>query len=33
MNTVNGSLNYETYRKGTAVADVWQAQLGVRYIF
>ena len=33
MNTVNNSLNYETYRKGTAVADVWQVQLGVRYIF
>ena len=33
MNTVNGSLNYETYRKGTSIADVWQAQLGVRYIF
>ena len=33
MNTVNGSLNYETYRKGSSVADVWQAQLGVRYLF
>jgi hypothetical protein len=33
MNTVNNSLNYETYRKGTSIADVWQAQLGVRYIF
>ncbi len=33
MNTVNGSLQYETYRKGTAVADVWQGQLGIRYIF
>ncbi len=33
MNTVNGSLNYETYRKGTAIQDVWQGQLGIRYIF
>lgn len=33
MNTVTNSLNYETYRKGTAIQDVWQAQLGVRYIF
>ena len=33
MNTVNGSLNYETYRKGTSIADVWQAQLGIHYIF
>lgn len=33
MNTVNNSLTYETYRKGTSIADVWQAQLGVRYIF
>ena len=33
MNTVNNSLTYETYRKGTAIADVYQAQLGVRYIF
>lgn len=33
MNTVNGSLNYETYRKGTSIADVWQAQVGIRYIF
>jgi hypothetical protein len=32
MNTVNNSLNYETYRKGTSIADVWQAELGVRYI-
>jgi hypothetical protein len=33
MNTVNNSLTYETYRKGTSIADVWQAQLGIRYIF
>jgi hypothetical protein len=33
MNPVNSSLTYETYRKGTSIADVWQAQLGVRYIF
>jgi hypothetical protein len=33
MNTVNNSLNYETYRKGTSIADVWQGQLGIRYIF
>ncbi|GAB2806965.1 TonB-dependent receptor [Ferruginibacter profundus] len=33
MNTVNNSLTYETYRKGTSIADVWQGQLGIRYIF
>ncbi len=33
MNLVNNSLNYSTYRKGTAIQDVWQAQIGVRYIF
>ncbi len=33
MNLVNNSLNYTTYRKGTAIQDVWQAQLGLRYIF
>jgi TonB dependent receptor len=33
MNVVNNSLTYETYRKGTALADVWQGQLGIRYIF
>jgi hypothetical protein len=33
MNLVNNSLNYETYRKGTAIQDVWQAQIGVRYLF
>lgn len=32
-NTVNNSLNYSTYRKGVFTSDVWQAQLGVRYIF
>lgn len=33
--TVNGvtGINYSTYRKGTSIADVWQAQFGVRYIF
>ena len=30
---LNNSLNYTTYRKGTSIADVWQAQLGIRYIF
>jgi hypothetical protein len=33
MNTVNSAIVYETYRKGTSIADVWQAQLGARYIF
>jgi hypothetical protein len=33
MNLVNNSLNYTTYRRGTSLTDVWQAQLGVRYIF
>jgi len=33
MNAVNSSLNYSTYRKGTSVSDVWQAQFGIRYIF
>jgi Carboxypeptidase regulatory-like domain/TonB dependent receptor len=33
MVPLNNSLNYETYRKGTSIADVWQAQLGIRYIF
>ncbi|MGG9963017.1 TonB-dependent receptor [Ferruginibacter sp. SUN106] len=33
MNVVNNSLTYETYRKGTSIADVWQGQLGIRYIF
>ena len=33
FNVVNNSLNYSTYRKGTSIADVWQAQLGIRYIF
>ena len=32
-NLVNNSLNYSTYRKGTSIADVFQAQLGIRYIF
>ncbi len=33
MNTVNNNINYTTYRKGTSISDVWQGQLGVRYIF
>ena len=33
MNLVSNSLTYETYRKGTALADVWQGQMGIRYIF
>ncbi len=33
MNRVNNSINYTTYRKGTGFGDVWQAQLGIRYIF
>jgi hypothetical protein len=33
MNTVNNSLNYETYRRGASLIDVWQAQFGIRYIF
>lgn len=33
MNRVNNSINYTTYRKGTGITDVWQAQFGIRYIF
>ena len=33
MNRVSNSINYTTYRKGTSVFDVWQAQFGIRYIF
>ncbi len=33
MNLVNNSLNYDTYRKGTSLIDVWQAQWGIRYFF
>ncbi len=33
MNRVNNSINYTTYRKGTGLGDVWQAQFGIRYIF
>jgi hypothetical protein len=32
-NAVNNSLNYTTYRRGTSLNDVWQAQLGIRYMF
>lgn len=34
--TINGgapTINYSTYRKGTSIVDVWQAQFGIRYIF
>jgi hypothetical protein len=33
MNRANNSINYATYRKGTGIGDVWQAQFGIRYIF
>jgi hypothetical protein len=33
VNAVSNKLDYTTYRKGTSLLDVWQAQLGVRYIF
>jgi hypothetical protein len=33
MNLVNNSLQYDTYRKGTSLIDVWQAQFGIRYFF
>lgn len=33
MNAVNNSLTYTTYRRGTGLVDVWQAQFGIRYIF
>jgi hypothetical protein len=33
MNLVNNSLNYDTYRRGTSLIDVWQAQWGIRYFF
>ena len=33
MNTISNNLTYSTYRKGTSLVDVWQAQLGLRYIF
>ena len=33
MAEVNNSLNYSTYRRGTGLIDVWQAQFGIRYIF
>jgi hypothetical protein len=34
MNRVNNSIDYTTYRKGTSnLFDVWQGQLGLRYIF
>jgi hypothetical protein len=33
MTPVSNKINYTTYRKGTSLLDVWQAQLGVRYIF
>jgi hypothetical protein len=33
MTPVSNKIDYSTYRKGTSLVDVWQAQLGVRYIF
>jgi len=33
MTPVNGSIDYSTYRSRATLGDVWQAQLGVRYIF
>ncbi len=33
MVPVNNSLDYTTYRTRASLGDVWQAQLGVRYIF
>lgn len=33
MNAVSNNLTYTTTRRGTGLIDVWQAQLGVRYIF
>jgi hypothetical protein len=33
MAAVNGSLDYKTFRLGTSLFDVWQAQFGVRYSF
>jgi len=33
FNSFNGGLNYTTWRKGTTIFDVWQAQFGIRYIF
>jgi Carboxypeptidase regulatory-like domain len=32
-NTSSNNIKYETYRQGTSIADVWQGQLGIRYIF
>ena len=33
MTPVSNKIDYTTYRKGTSLLDVWQAQLGVRYSF
>lgn len=33
MTEVNGSINYPTYRTSNTLSDVWQMQVGVRYIF
>ncbi|CAF3857335.1 unnamed protein product [Rotaria sp. Silwood1] len=33
MVAVGDNINYSTYRKGTGIGDVWQAQFGIRYIF
>lgn len=33
MTAIGDNINYSTFRKGTGINDVWQAQFGLRYIF